>query len=151
MLSESKIADSRTMRHFLFYQQGWFMTRNGPVRSGSGPTCSIDFGPVAGPSVGMVFAPAPVGQHHRGFDLPFGDSPIAPQQAFFFLVADLFKTVPSIKADRPLRIGPGSDEDGPGGQLAQVRQKERADPSLLADRADVGMADERNVMHVLDA
>ena len=38
-----------------------------------------------------------------------------------------------------------------GRKPAQVRQKEGADPSLLAAGANVGVTDERNVIHFLDA
>ncbi len=56
-----------------------------------------------------------------------------------------------IEADGPVGVCPGADEDRPVGEFAQVGEQEGADALLLVGGADVGVADESDVVDVLDA
>ncbi len=53
--------------------------------------------------------------------------------------------------DGPGCVGLGANEDGALGEFAEMEQEAASDAAFLVVGADVGVADERDVVHVLQA
>lgn len=95
--------------------------------------------------------PLRVCQDYGGFNLAVRDDPVALEEAGFFFGADSAEAVALIEANGPVGVGPGPDENGLVSEFAQVGEQEGANALLLVGGADIGVADEGDVVDVLDA
>ena len=91
------------------------------------------------------------GQHDRRLDLALRDRPVAPEQRGALLAREQLEAVVAVEANRPLGRGPGPDQHAPRGGLGDVLEQPAADPPPLVLGPDVGVADQVDVAHALDA
>lgn len=91
------------------------------------------------------------GEDDGGFDLAVGDIPVAAEEVGFLGGWDEVEAVALVEADGPAGVGPGADEEGAGGEVAEVVEEMAADATVLLVRADVGVANEGDVLHWLKA
>ena len=86
-----------------------------------------------------------------GLALARGNVPVSGEQAIFFCGADEAEAVTLVEADGPGRGGPSPNQQWPGGLPREMRQQGRADAAALVRGANIGMTDESDVAHVLQA
>ena len=80
-----------------------------------------------------------------------GTSQYVRRRRPLFHRADDVKAVSLVEADGPVRVGPGSNENGAIRELLEVAQEQTADAVLLTIRADVSVTDQGDVAEGLDA
>ena len=67
------------------------------------------------------------------------------------LATNQLEAVPLIEADRPVRGGPGADQQRSPGRAAESLEQRAPDAAPLVARRDVGVADQVDVVHGLDS
>src|SRR4051812_11364585 len=90
-------------------------------------------------------------EHRRRLDLALGDRPVLAQQRRRPLARDRLEPVAPGEVDRPPGGRPGSDERAACRHPHEVLDQRRADAAALALGDHVGVADEVDVAHALDA
>src|SRR5204862_1004520 len=90
-------------------------------------------------------------EYDRRRDLTLGDCPVGPQQLGAALRPDQRETAPAVERDRPAGRGPRPDEHAARLRAQEVLEQRAADAAPLACGRDVGVADQHDVAHRLDA
>jgi hypothetical protein len=100
---------------------------------------------------GAFLRPRGFGQHERRLNLSRRNIPIGAQQRRNFFSGDQTVAVRLVEANGPVGICPGADENALIRQGLKMAEQEAADAFALALRAYVRMANERDILYVLDA
>src|SRR5260370_30013109 len=99
----------------------------------------------------IEFPPPRIGENHGRFDLPFRHGPVLSEKTVLLPGANDSKAMLFVKADRPYRIRPGSDQYRTWRQLPQMSQQVRSNSSLLAAGGDVGVPNQSHILDLLNA
>src|SRR5690348_5842444 len=96
-------------------------------------------------------APIGVNEHDRRFNLAFRDFPVTPEQQLLLLTRNNTESVALVKTNSPTGVGPGSNEHGLGRQSLQMKQQQLSYSFSLVVCANVSVANESDVPHILNA
>jgi hypothetical protein len=88
-------------------------------------------------------------QHDGGLDLAFGDGPIPAQQDGHLVPRDDLEPVLAIELDGPLSGCPCADEKRSRCLGPEVVQQPATDAAPAVGGSDIGVTDERYVLHIL--
>src|SRR6266850_928247 len=99
----------------------------------------------------VQFPPPRIRKNHGRLDLPFWYVPIFSEETVLLLGTNNLKALLFVKADRPYRVRPRSDQYRTWRQLPQMRQQLRSDSAILAAGGDVCVPNQSHIPHPLKA